>query len=256
MEIFLIAVLEIAVFAIWRSGQDAADRMRSQVEALEQEIGFIRGQVATLRRNAASTASAAAMAKRTPPPEKQPEAAPLPTPRPDPVQQPSALHSSPPAITRFRPPAEVPSTPLPPVPQAPPVPPPVYQPKPLPPSPVMPKVVAEEVRPVTTDELAANWLNNLGIAILVIRLAFFLAYRLQTWGPAGKVLCGDAVTFALLAGGVWHGPSAGADGHVDAATHIMQPLPRSGQNGESNEPPRRFKVRNIAPAVARRECIR
>jgi hypothetical protein len=37
----------------------------------------------------------------------------------------------------------------------------------------------------------------------VIGLAFFLAYKLQTWGPAGKVLCGYAVSFALLAGGVW-----------------------------------------------------
>ncbi len=51
--------------------------------------------------------------------------------------------------------------------------------------------------------LGANWLNKIGIAILVIGLAFFLAYKLQTWGPGGKVLCGFAVSFALLGGGVW-----------------------------------------------------
>ena len=53
------------------------------------------------------------------------------------------------------------------------------------------------------ERLGANWLNKLGIAILVVGLAFFLAYKLQTWGPEGKVLCGFAVSFALLAGGVW-----------------------------------------------------
>lgn len=51
--------------------------------------------------------------------------------------------------------------------------------------------------------LGANWLNKIGIAILVIGLAFFLAYKLQTWGPGGKVLCGFAVSLALLGGGVW-----------------------------------------------------
>ncbi|HEY2468433.1 MAG TPA: DUF2339 domain-containing protein [Terracidiphilus sp.] len=53
------------------------------------------------------------------------------------------------------------------------------------------------------ETLGANWLNKIGIAILVIGLAFFLAYKLQTWGPGGKVLCGFAVSVALLGGGVW-----------------------------------------------------
>lgn len=53
------------------------------------------------------------------------------------------------------------------------------------------------------ERLGANWLNKLGVAILVIGLAFFLAYKLQTMGPAGKVLSGYAVSLALLLGGVW-----------------------------------------------------
>ena len=53
------------------------------------------------------------------------------------------------------------------------------------------------------ETLGANWLNKIGIAILVIGLAFFLAYKLQTWGPGGKVLCGFAVSLALLGGGIW-----------------------------------------------------
>ena len=53
------------------------------------------------------------------------------------------------------------------------------------------------------ETLGANWLNKIGIASLVIGLAFFLAWKLQTWGPEGKVLCGFAVSLALLGGGVW-----------------------------------------------------
>jgi hypothetical protein len=81
----------------------------------------------------------------------------------------------------------------------------------------MPKPPAEAPKPAESDSkpdtrggsfsleerLGANWLNKLGIAILVIGLAFFLAKKLQTWGPGGKVLCGYCVGLALLAGGVW-----------------------------------------------------
>ncbi len=53
------------------------------------------------------------------------------------------------------------------------------------------------------ETLGANWLNKIGIASVVIGIAFWLANRLQTWGPGGKVLCGFAVSIALLGGGVW-----------------------------------------------------
>lgn len=65
------------------------------------------------------------------------------------------------------------------------------------------KAAAREASFSLEQTLGANWLNKLGIAILVIGLAFFLAVKLQTWGPAGKVICGFAVSLALLAGGVW-----------------------------------------------------
>ena len=52
------------------------------------------------------------------------------------------------------------------------------------------------------ETLGANWLNKLGIVILVIGLAFFLALKLQTWGPGGKVLCGYAISVLLLGGGI------------------------------------------------------
>ncbi len=51
--------------------------------------------------------------------------------------------------------------------------------------------------------LGKNWLNKLGIILLVIGIAFFLAYQLQTLGPAGKVLVGYTVSVAMLAAGIW-----------------------------------------------------
>ena len=62
----------------------------------------------------------------------------------------------------------------------------------------------EPSHPVSLEErLGANWLNKLGVAILVIGLAFFLAYKLKTMGPAGKVLTGVTVSLTLLFGGLW-----------------------------------------------------
>ena len=51
--------------------------------------------------------------------------------------------------------------------------------------------------------LGTNWLNKLGIGILVLGVAFFLAYQLKTLGPAGKVLVGYVVSLVLLGAGAW-----------------------------------------------------
>lgn len=53
------------------------------------------------------------------------------------------------------------------------------------------------------ETLGTNWLNKLGIVILVLGVAFFLAYQLKTLGPAGKVVVGYAVGGLLLGTGVW-----------------------------------------------------
>jgi len=50
--------------------------------------------------------------------------------------------------------------------------------------------------------LGTNWLNKIGIGILVLGLAFFLAYQLQNLGPAGKVLLGVGLSAAMIAVGV------------------------------------------------------
>ncbi|MBV9759449.1 MAG: DUF2339 domain-containing protein [Acidobacteriaceae bacterium] len=59
-------------------------------------------------------------------------------------------------------------------------------------------------KPVSFEEtLGTNWLNKLGIVILVIGIAFFLVYELSELGPVGKVLVGYAVSAAMLCLGAW-----------------------------------------------------
>ena len=52
------------------------------------------------------------------------------------------------------------------------------------------------------EMLGANWLNKLGVIILVIGVALFLAYQLKTLGPAGKILVGYVVGGVLLGAGL------------------------------------------------------
>ncbi|HEX3580903.1 MAG TPA: DUF2339 domain-containing protein [Thermoanaerobaculia bacterium] len=51
--------------------------------------------------------------------------------------------------------------------------------------------------------LGSNWLSKIGVAILVLGIAFFLAWQLRELGPAGKILVGTIVSAALLGAGVW-----------------------------------------------------
>ena len=52
------------------------------------------------------------------------------------------------------------------------------------------------------ERLGTNWLNKLGIVILVLGVALFLAFQLRTLGPLGKVIVGYAVSATLLIGSV------------------------------------------------------
>jgi uncharacterized membrane protein len=53
------------------------------------------------------------------------------------------------------------------------------------------------------EKLGTNWLNKLGIALLVLGIAFLLALKLKTLGPAGKVLLGFVTAAVMLGAGVW-----------------------------------------------------
>lgn len=74
-----------------------------------------------------------------------------------------------------------------------------------------PAVAAPEERPAFSvrsvlnieEALGTNWLNKLGIIILVIGVALFLAYQLRELGPQGKVTVGYTVSAVMLGCGVF-----------------------------------------------------
>ncbi len=51
--------------------------------------------------------------------------------------------------------------------------------------------------------IGGQWLNKIGIVVLVVGVTWFLGYSLQYLGPSGKVLLGVLTGLALLAGGVF-----------------------------------------------------
>jgi uncharacterized membrane protein len=53
------------------------------------------------------------------------------------------------------------------------------------------------------ETLGTNWLNKLGIVILVIGIALFLAYEVSEVGPLGKVTVGYSVCAAMLCAGIF-----------------------------------------------------
>ena len=53
------------------------------------------------------------------------------------------------------------------------------------------------------EALGTNWLNKIGIVLLVLGVAYFLGKQLGQMGPAGKVLVGFLVSFTLLGGGIF-----------------------------------------------------
>ncbi|MGA9584736.1 MAG: DUF2339 domain-containing protein, partial [Terracidiphilus sp.] len=242
MEYFLIIVLGIVVISVWNSSRNANERLRESVDRLERELEFLRSQLAgLLKANTKLRESTGAVALEQPPPETSPEPAvrletsqaahnvtrpvaaypPVATPKPiesviptpmPPIANPTVaaaplLVPVPPKPERALSPTEGPSVPL----ARPAEPASFRQPSQVPPvhaaafqASAANEAAQARARLFSLEEtLGANWLNKIGIAILVIGLAFFLAYKLQTWGPGGKVVCGFAVSIALLGGGVW-----------------------------------------------------
>lgn len=53
------------------------------------------------------------------------------------------------------------------------------------------------------EVLGTDWLNKLGMIILVIGIALFLGYEMRAMGPAGKILVGFAVSGGFLGAGIF-----------------------------------------------------
>lgn len=75
--------------------------------------------------------------------------------------------------------------------------PPVVSVRPSAPAPALARSASLEAR------IGRDWLNRIGIAALVLGVAFFILYTFQYLGPWAKLAIGLAVGAALVGGGVW-----------------------------------------------------
>jgi hypothetical protein len=164
MEDFLVAILCLAVlWLLVKQWTRAGDRQR--LDELNSRIERI---------------------ERTLQPKAQPPVTPIP----------SVAISTPPPVAPFLAPRPSTVAPTPPPTFRPPAPTPFPPPPPRPTPPPPHRAISIEKR------LGQNWLNKLGIVILVIGIALFLGYRLRTLGPLGKSLIGLTLSLALLGGGL------------------------------------------------------
>jgi hypothetical protein len=129
-----------------------------------------------------TTAPAATVAPSAAPP-LQPPSAPVAPESPRPLLAPSAF----PTPAPLPPPA-----PFAPEPRRPLPPPPAFT------TPATPQRSSEEWEAI----LGGNWLNKIGVFVLVIGIALALAYSYKLLGPAGRVAVSVAISLAMLAGGV------------------------------------------------------
>jgi len=208
MELLLIAGLAITLIILWNRTGDALDRARSNIDRLQSEIDFLRSQLAALARSTSRPVEPKPEAQSAT--QTEPAAAPAPPQPALPPVPPHAAQATPSAGAPFAPstaqkPAVPPSQYTPPTqlaaafppaasPQTPPQQNPAFHPAPGP---------AHARLSSLEQTLGANWLGKIGVASLVIGIASFLAWKLQTWGPGGKVFCGFAVSLLLLGGGIW-----------------------------------------------------
>jgi uncharacterized membrane protein len=165
-----------------------------ELDGLSARIGELERQAREREPGAVARPEIAPAETPAAPPAPAAREAPPPTAAPPPIAAPSA----PPL-----PPAEVPGAVVPPPASTPPASPPrdLFGTAPPPVS----SAVAERLKSVGELEqtVGANWLSKLGVIILVLGIAFFLAYQLRTLGPAGKILVGYAVGAALLGLGIF-----------------------------------------------------
>ncbi|HXX02087.1 MAG TPA: hypothetical protein VEJ00_12800, partial [Candidatus Acidoferrales bacterium] len=202
MEIvFYIGLVLFVLFGPWillwrvnvrRKNERLEDQLRwadltGRIHALERELRDLRAGASSAAQPAQEPAAELARAVPPPVPDKPP-AAPS-----TPVQSPAeAWGTRKPEIPFPTQPATAPPAPnrAPPTPAAPPDP---RIPAPVP----SPNFAAVEIEPSLLDRfrstldieemLGTNWLNKIGIALVVLGVAFFLQLALKSMGPAGKV---------------------------------------------------------------------
>ena len=175
-------------------------RLTAQTEILEQELGRLRAALAA--REGTLPAEPAPLEPPKPadvaagPPASHIETRPLTGAVTPAAAAMGATPATPPIPSHAEPPAP---QPIPARPSAPPIPPPRFET--LDHLEASPREVAKSVLGLE-EVLGANWLNKLGVVILVIGVALFLAYQMRQLGPPGRVLIGFVASGALLGAGI------------------------------------------------------
>jgi hypothetical protein len=184
--------------------ESALDNLRASVAAL----AALTGRVYRLEQEAGVEPKEAA--KAAPPAPAVPRPAP-PAPAPAPPVAPAAPAPVPPAAPASPAPAPpVAATPPKTAPVVPSIPPPVPPPAPTPTT--VARVTSSVAAPLPKkkperigleEKLGTNWLNKVGIVILVFGIAFLLATAVRALGPAGKIALGYAVSVVMLGVGTF-----------------------------------------------------
>jgi len=218
MEIvFYIGLVLFVLFGPWillwrvnvrRKNERLEDQLRwadltGRIHALERELRDLRAGASSAAQPAQKPAAELASAVPSPVSDKPP-AAPS-----TPVQSPAeAWVTGKPEIPFPTQPTTAPPAPnrVPPAPAAPPDP---RIPAPVP----SPNFAAAEIEPSLFDRfrstldieemLGTNWLNKIGIALVVLGVAFFLQLALKSMGPAGKVMVGFVTAAVMLGAGIF-----------------------------------------------------
>lgn len=210
------------IFALLRAGK--ANRLAKQTEervaeltarvyTLEQNVKKLpelAARVAVVESRAAQLEQQFKGAPAVEPPAPRPGAPPTPSPiLKAPAIPPPQVSTEPPKVSAR--PSAIPSArpPKPEVVLPSPLPPPRFEP---PPTAVAPGVAAPSVPSTEAakasslsnleEALGTNWLNKLGVIVLVIGVALFLAYELKTMGHAGKIMVGYLTAASLLGAGI------------------------------------------------------
>jgi uncharacterized membrane protein len=192
-ELWIFLLLAWVIWLTWRTRRSS--KAESEVAALtarlyllEQEVTRLRTVIQTERQQARPAPSEPAIVPKPAVPSRQisgDTGEPIVSPRPAPSPGPAIKQMAPPVIPSPVSEADPPS--------------PEAFPRfatPEPPFSLRGLMNLEEM-------LGTNWLNKLGIVILVIGVALFLAYQLRELGPSGKVTVGYGVGAAMLGLGVF-----------------------------------------------------
>jgi uncharacterized membrane protein len=187
--LLLVVALVVAVVALVRAGR-VRDELQRGLFDLRMEVESLRLSLGRLRREGEPRPASPPVATTSPvSPPVEPAISPAPAAAVPVTPAPRPAAVAPPAR-----PAAPPAGP-PPLPMAPPG---------AAPAATAASTRTAAARPIGDweERIGGSWLNRIGVALLVIGIAFALGYSMTVMGPAGKAALATAVSLALIATGV------------------------------------------------------